>query len=139
MPHRDRRDRWTAGRTLLYAAALDEALPLEGPGTRSTAARCRLAAAVRASTARGDDPSIVYPGLYGVIRAPAEVVEDLLTMERELLVSGGPPDRETLTDPFLPRPGLDSTPGGRDLISGPGAGRELTCLIASQAASVWRT
>jgi DinB superfamily len=70
---------------LLYAAALDEALPSEDPATRYAEACRRLDEAVRAAGARGDDPSIVYPGLYGVLRAPAQVVEDVLVMERELL------------------------------------------------------
>jgi hypothetical protein len=40
---------------------------------------------VGAAVARGEDTSIVYAGLYGVLRGPAEVVDDVLVMERELL------------------------------------------------------
>jgi hypothetical protein len=69
---------------LLYAAALDEALPSEDPAVRYTEACHRLDETVRAAAARGEDGSIVYAGLYGVLRAPAQVVEDVLTIEREL-------------------------------------------------------
>jgi hypothetical protein len=70
---------------LLYAAALDEALPSDDPGLRYAEACRRLDDAARATAARGEDPSIVYPGLYGVIRTPAQVVEDVLAIEGELM------------------------------------------------------
>jgi hypothetical protein len=28
---------------------------------------------------------VVFPGLYGVLRSPGEIIDDLLTMEKELL------------------------------------------------------
>jgi hypothetical protein len=71
---------------LLYSAALDEALPEEEPRSRYEEACRRLDEAVGAAAARGEDASIVYAGLYGVLRKSAEVVDDVLAMERELLV-----------------------------------------------------
>jgi hypothetical protein len=70
---------------LLYAAALDEALPSEDPALRYAEACRRLDEAAQATAARGEQPSIIYPGLYGVVRAPDQVVDDVLVMERELL------------------------------------------------------
>ena len=70
---------------LLYSASLDEALPEANPRSRYEAACRRLDEAVGAAAARGEDTSIVYAGLYGVLRGPAEVVDDVLVMERELL------------------------------------------------------
>jgi hypothetical protein len=35
--------------------------------------------------ARGEDPSIVYAGLYGVLQSREEVVDLVLSIERELL------------------------------------------------------
>ena len=73
----------------LYGAALDEALPSEDPELRyPEACRC-FDAAVRAAYDRAEDPSIVYPGLYGVLLSPAQVVDDVLTFEGELLAAGG--------------------------------------------------
>lgn len=70
---------------LLYAAALDEALPAEDPAVRYAEACRRLDEAAQATAARGEHPSIIYPGLYGLVRAPDQVVDDVLEMERELL------------------------------------------------------
>ena len=73
----------------LYGAALDEALPSEDPEQRyAEACRC-FDEAVKAASDRGEDPSIVYAGLYGVLRTPAQVVDDVLTFEGELLSAGG--------------------------------------------------
>jgi hypothetical protein len=69
----------------LYAAALDEALPDEDPARRYEAASRRLDDGVRAASDRGRDESIVYAGLYGVLQTPEEVVDLVLTIERELL------------------------------------------------------
>ena len=69
----------------LYSAALDEALPSEDPRERYAEACRRLEKAVQAARDRCDDASVVYPGLYGVLRVPEEVVDDVLTMEGELL------------------------------------------------------
>jgi len=69
----------------LYAAALDEALPDEDPARRYEAASRRLDDGVRAARDRGRDESIVYAGLYGVLQSPEEVVDLVLTIERELL------------------------------------------------------
>jgi hypothetical protein len=72
---------------LLYSASLDEALPEGDPRSRYEEACRRLDAAVNAAAARGEDPSTVYAGLYGVIRKAEDVVGDALAMERELLSS----------------------------------------------------
>ncbi len=72
---------------LLYSAALDEALPEGDPRSRYEEACRRLDAAVKATAARGEDLSIVYAGLYGVINKAEDVVGDALAMERELLSS----------------------------------------------------
>ena len=69
----------------LYAAALDEALPDEDPARRYEAASRRLDDSVRAASEHGRDESIVYAGLYGVLQSPEEVVDLVLTIERELL------------------------------------------------------
>ena len=69
----------------LYAAALDEALPDEDPARRYEAASRRLDDSVRAASEHGRDESIVYAGLYGVLQSPAEVVDLVLTIERELM------------------------------------------------------
>jgi hypothetical protein len=69
----------------LYAASLDEALPGDSPSSRYLEACRRLADEVRAAVARGDDSAIVYPGLYGVLQTPDEVVGLVLAIEGELL------------------------------------------------------
>jgi DinB family protein len=69
----------------LYAASLDEALTGDSPSSRYIEACERLADAVRAVAAHGHDPSIVYPGLYGVLQTPDEVVGQVLAIEGELL------------------------------------------------------
>jgi hypothetical protein len=70
----------------LYAAALDEALP-PGDARASYLTACdRLGEAFAEVARHAGDPSVVYPGLYGVLRTPDEVIADLLTMEKELLV-----------------------------------------------------
>ena len=68
---------------LLYSASLDEALPDADPALRYEKACGRLDERVQA--ARDADDSIVYAGLYGALRAPAEIVDDVVTMEGELL------------------------------------------------------
>jgi len=73
----------------LYGAALDEALPSEDPEQRYAEACRYLDEAVRAAHERREDPSIVYAGLYGVLRTPAQVVDDVLTFEGELLAAAG--------------------------------------------------
>jgi len=70
---------------LLYAAALDEALPEGDARSRYEEACRRLDEAVDATAARGEDTSIVCAGLYGVIREAGEVVGDAVAMEQELL------------------------------------------------------
>ena len=69
----------------LYSAALDEALPSEDPEARYREACHRLGAAVRDASDRGPDPSVVYAGLYGVLRTPEQVIADVVTIESELL------------------------------------------------------
>ena len=69
---------------ILYSASLDEALRSEDPQARYAEACGRLGEAVRGTSGRPVDASIVYPGLYGVLRTPDQVIEDLLAIEGEL-------------------------------------------------------
>jgi hypothetical protein len=69
----------------LYAAALDEALPGGGPAERYEEACRRLDAAAREAERHAGDPATVYPGLYGTLNSPAEIVGLTLTIEGELL------------------------------------------------------
>jgi hypothetical protein len=69
----------------LYAAALDEALPDDAPSHRYEEACRRLGEGVRAAAGRGEDASIVYAGLYGVLQTREEVVGLVLAIEGELL------------------------------------------------------
>ena len=69
----------------LYAASLDEALPDGDPRSRYEEACRRLGEAAREADARDGDPSAVYPGLYGVLYRPREVVDLVLAIEGELL------------------------------------------------------
>jgi len=71
----------------LYAAALDEALPDEDPPCRYEEASRRLGEAVRVAAAHGEDPSIVYAGLYGVLATPDQVLDLVLDIEGELLAA----------------------------------------------------
>ena len=71
----------------LYAAALDEALPGDDPSPRYREACRRLDDEMRAVAGRGDEPSIVYAGLYGVLQTPEEVVGQVLAIEGELLAA----------------------------------------------------
>ena len=70
---------------LLYSASLDEALPDGDAATRYEEACRRLDERVQA--VRDGDAQIVYAGLYGVLRTPGEVVDDVVTMEGELLAA----------------------------------------------------
>lgn len=69
----------------LYAAALDEALPATDAHGSYLAACERLSEALGELDRREGDASVVFPGLYGVLRSPGEIIDDLLTMEKELL------------------------------------------------------
>lgn len=69
---------------MLYAASLDQRLP-EAPLARYTEVDTRLRERLLAARARGTDPSIVYPNLYGTTFTPDEVVGDLLSCESEVL------------------------------------------------------
>ena len=69
----------------LYAAALDEALPDADPTLRYEEACRRLDEMVPVGRGRARDPSVVFPGLYGIIHTPDEVVDLVLIMEGELL------------------------------------------------------
>jgi DinB superfamily len=69
----------------LYAASIDEALPGDDPTDRYEEACRRLDETLRTAVARGEDPSIVYAGLYGVLQSREEVVDLVLSIERELL------------------------------------------------------
>jgi len=86
-------DGWTLRRVFhhlarcerLYGASLDEALPDEDARSRYTEACRRLDVVARETTGRGDDASVVYPGLYGELRHPAEFVALAVTLEDELV------------------------------------------------------
>jgi hypothetical protein len=73
---------------LLYASSLDEALPSEDPQTRYAEACRRFDEAVRAVGNRGEEPTVAYAGLYGILRTPEQVVGDVLTIEGELAAGG---------------------------------------------------
>lgn len=94
----------------LYAAALDEALPGGDPRPRYEEACRRLDEAVRAAAGRGRDESIVYPGLYGVLQAPEEVVELVLAIEGELLAGNPLRPVDLLTECARTPEGLGSRP-----------------------------
>jgi len=68
----------------LYGAALDEALPATDPAARYQEACRQLEAATRGVGPAGD-ASIAYPGLYGALHTPDQIVGDVVTMERELV------------------------------------------------------
>lgn len=68
----------------LYSASLDEALPADDVAARYAEASRRMTAAADETRHAPTDDSVIYPGLYGVVRTPAEVIDDVLTMEREL-------------------------------------------------------
>jgi hypothetical protein len=82
---------------LLYAASLDEALSSEDPQVRYEEACRRLDEAVREAGNPGENPPVVYAGLYGVLRTPEQIVDDVLTMEGELLAG----DRQRRGRPAL--------------------------------------
>jgi hypothetical protein len=69
----------------LYAAALDEALPAADARGSFLAAGEQLSHAMGELARHEGDASVVFPGLYGVLRSPAEIIDDLLNMEKELL------------------------------------------------------
>ncbi|PYN19234.1 MAG: hypothetical protein DMD76_27215, partial [Candidatus Rokuibacteriota bacterium] len=66
------------------AASFDEALP-EDPAARYAEADTRLGARLGAARARAGDPSIVFPDPYGTLFTPAEVVAEVIALERELV------------------------------------------------------
>ena len=69
---------------VLYAASFDEALP-EDPAARYAEADTRLGERLGAARARAGDPSIVFPDPYGTLFTPAEVVDEVIALERELV------------------------------------------------------
>src|SRR5437879_1817617 len=69
----------------LYAASIDEALAGDDPTGRYEEACRRLDETLRTAVARGEDTSIVYAGLYGVLQSREEVVDLVLAIESELL------------------------------------------------------
>ena len=69
----------------LYAASIDEALPGGDPTDRYEEACRRLDETLRTAVAGGEDTSIVYAGLYGVLQSREEVVDLVLSIESELL------------------------------------------------------
>ena len=72
----------------LYAASIDEALPGDDPTDRYEEACRRLDETLRTAEAGGEDASIVYAGLYGVLQSREEVVDWVLAIESELLGPG---------------------------------------------------
>jgi uncharacterized damage-inducible protein DinB len=70
---------------LLYSASLDEQSAAEDSQSRYIEAARRLDEALQIAVARGRDSSIVFAGLYGVLRSPEEVIDDVLMIESELL------------------------------------------------------
>jgi len=75
----------------LYAASLDEALPDDSPTTRFEEACRRLDEMVPVGRSRAGDRSVVFPGLYGVIHTPDEIVDQVVVVEGELLAGGSVP------------------------------------------------
>jgi hypothetical protein len=73
----------------LYGASLDEALATTQPAARYQEA-CRQLEAATHGVGPEHDASIAYPGLYGTLRTPEEIVDDVVTMERELLSAPAP-------------------------------------------------
>jgi hypothetical protein len=69
---------------LLYAASFDEALP-EDPVGRYTDADARFRERLATASTVAGDQSIVFPDPYGTFRTPAEVVAEVLALERELV------------------------------------------------------
>ena len=69
---------------VLYAASFDEALP-EDPAARYAEADTRLGQRLGAARARAGDPSIVFPDPYGTLFTPADVVAEVIALERELV------------------------------------------------------
>jgi len=69
---------------VLYAASFDEALP-EDPAARYAEADTRLGERLGAARARAGDPSIVFPDPYGTLFTPADVVAEVIALERELV------------------------------------------------------
>ena len=67
---------------MLYAGAFGEALSGD-PAARYAEADVRLRARLRATPALSD-PAVVYPNLYGTLLTPAEIVGEVLALEREL-------------------------------------------------------
>jgi hypothetical protein len=76
--------RHVARSEMLYAASLDQELP-DAPLARYAEADTRLRERLLAARARGADPSVVYPNLYGTTFTPDQVVDDLLSCESEVL------------------------------------------------------
>ena len=73
---------------LLYAASFDEALT-EDPVARYVEADARFSGRLIASRAAAGDPSVVFPDPYGTFQTPAEIVAEVVALEREL-VSAAP-------------------------------------------------
>ena len=74
----------------LYAASIDEALPGDDSTRRYEEACRRLDETLRTAVAGGENASIVYAGLYGVLQSRQEVVDWVLVIESELLGSRTP-------------------------------------------------
>src|SRR5947208_5106486 len=75
---------------VLYAASFDEALP-EDPAARYAEADTRLGQRLGAARARAGDPSIVFPDPYGTLFTPAEVVDEVMALDRALVAQSAEP------------------------------------------------
>jgi DinB family protein len=69
---------------LLYAGSFDEALP-EDPVARYAQADARLSERLVVSRATAGDQRVVFPDPYGTFRTAAQVVAEVLALERELV------------------------------------------------------
>jgi len=73
---------------ILYASAFDEALP-DDPAARYAEADARLGKQVVVAREVADDPSVVFPDPYGTFRTPAEVVDEVVALECDLVSQAG--------------------------------------------------
>jgi hypothetical protein len=70
---------------LLYAAAFDEALP-DDPAERYEAADARFRERLVIARGAADNGTSVFPDLYGTFFTPAQVIAEVLALERELVI-----------------------------------------------------
>src|SRR5205809_5615579 len=70
---------------VLYAASFAEALPEDPAAARYAEADTLLGQRLGAARAGAGDPSIVFHDPYGTLFTPAEVVDEVIALERELV------------------------------------------------------